>query len=363
MKILVFTKRYTSAKDISREDVGRPYCLFAALRDLGHEVDFLLADYTDGERRDVAREGLRFMIRPLTPLRLISFGRTVRKILHEGGYDILIAEGDPLFARLASGACRADGVPLVYDLMDNYETYDIYRFPLFRLLDRRSLRRADLVVCVTDALRDKISSIRRGDISVVGNGVDLERFHPMDRRRCRERLGLSGDARIIGYFGYLVDYKGIDILLRAFEILRSRGFSTVLLLAGNRHKRVSFPEGDILYRGLIRQSEVPEYINACDAVVVPSPSNAYTDYCFPLKILEGMACNVPVVATALGPVREICGGGYPWLVKPGDARDLSQAIEKACGASTVDSREIAMAHSWRRRAEELENALGELVRG
>lgn len=361
MKVLVVTKRYTSAKDISREDVGRPYCLFAALGPLGHEVRFLLGDYTEKATLDTRKGRIPFAIRPLSPARFFSFRRAVAGELARGGYDLLIAEGDPLFALIAAGPCRAAGVPLVYDLMDNYETYDIYRIPGFGLIDRRLIRRADLVVCVTEALRKRIAPLRRDGVCVVGNGVDTVKFRPMDRAAARARLGLGGPGPVIGYFGNLVGYKGLGLLLEAHAILRRRGTPAVLLLAGHRG-RAGIPGGEgVRDLGLVPQDEIPACINACDAVAVPSPSNDYTDYCFPLKALEALACGVPVAATALGPVRELLGSRTPRLARPGDAGDFARLLGEACAGRGEGLREIAEAHTWGRAAEGLARALGPLV--
>ena len=357
MKILVLTKRYTSAKDISREEVGRPYCLFAALSSLGHSVSFLLGDYTEMAYGDLDRGPIRFKIRPLSKARIFSFPRLIEEEFRSGGYDLLIAEGDPLFALLARGPCKRTGVPLVYDLMDNYETYDIYQLPFFGPLDRRLIRDADLVVCVTDALKEKILGMRSEAVCVVGNGVNTEQFRSLDKMECRTRLDLPESAIIIGYFGYLVDYKGADLLLLAHRILREEGYPTTLLLAGNKHKAVQLPVEDVLYRGLVPQNEIPDYTNACDVVAVPNPSNAYTNYCFPLKVLEGMACDVPVVATSLRPVRELLGIDYPLLSAPGDPRQLAEKIRSACGEGAPRLREVALAHTWEKMAEALSGAL------
>lgn len=361
MNILVLTKRYTSAKDISREDVGRPYCLFAALRDCGHRVTFFLGDYTDRDTKDVEREGVGFRIRPLGLALIPAFRRALERELSEGRYDLLIAEGDPLFALIARGPCGRLGIPFVYDLMDNYATYAIYRIPLFRLLDQALVRRADLVVCVTDALRKRILPLRENGVCVVGNGVNTAQFSPLDRMTCRKRLSLPEGLPLIGYFGYLVGYKGIDLLLEAQRLLRGEGFRSLLVLAGDTHAAVKLPDEDVLYRGIVPQSDIPLYINACDAVAVPSPSNAYTDYCFPLKVLEGLACNVPVVASALGPVRELLGESYAWLFEPGDPRDLAAKMRSACaGAAAPDLRALALRHRWVDAAGELSEALGGL---
>lgn len=361
MKILVVTKRYTSAKDISREDVGRPYCLFAALRSCGHEVRFLLGDYTERASLDARKDGIRFAIRPLTPARFFRFRRTVAEEIRRFGCDVVIAEGDPLFALLAAAPCRSAGVPLVYDLMDNYETYAIYRVPFFGLFDRRLLRRADRVVCVTAALRERIRRVRREGVCVVGNGVDTARFRPMDRSECRRRLSLPAGGAVIGYFGFLAGYKGIDLLLAAHASLRAEGLRATLLLAGNRERGAAFPGEGVVDLGLVPHDKIPACINACDAVAVPSPCNDYTDCCFPLKALEAAACGVPVAATDLGPVREFLGRGYPWLARPGDAGDLARALRGACAAKGDGLRAIALAHTWERAASDLSRALAPLA--
>lgn len=358
----MLTKRYTSAKDISREDVGRPYCLFAALAPLGHEVRFLLGDYTERATLDAQKGGIPFAIRPLSPARLPSFRRAVAEELAGGGYDLLIAEGDPLFALLASSPCRAAGVPLVYDLMDNYETYAIHRIPGFRFVDRRLIRRAELVVCVTATLKERIARVRREGVCVVGNGVDTALFRPMDRAACRRALGIPEGGAVIGYFGYLVGYKGLDILLEAHALLRQGGFPAMLLLAGNRG-RAGIPRAEgVRDLGLVRQDEVPALINACDAVAIPSPSNDYTDCCFPLKALEAAACGVPIAATALPPVRELLGGDSPCLARPGDAGDLARALREACAAGGGGMRELAEAHTWGSAAEELARELEKVAK-
>jgi glycosyltransferase involved in cell wall biosynthesis len=192
---------------------------------------------------------------------------------------------------------------------------------------------------------------------VVGNGVNTEQFRPMDKLECRMRLALPESEILVGYFGYLVDYKGADLLLSAQRILREEGYPVTLLLAGNKHRAVQIPSEGALYRGLVPQSDIPDYVNACDAVVIPNPSNAYTDYCFPLKVLEGMACNVPVVATSLRPVRELLGNDYPLLTTPGDPRQLAEKIRLACGEGAPRLRGVALERTWDKMAEALSKAL------
>jgi glycosyltransferase involved in cell wall biosynthesis len=61
-----------------------------------------------------------------------------------------------------------------------------------------------------------------GPASVVGHGVDLELYHPLDKRECRAALGLPLDATIIGNVGHNQPRKRWDLTLEAFALLRER---------------------------------------------------------------------------------------------------------------------------------------------
>ena len=67
-------------------------------------------------------------------------------------------------------------------------------------------------------------------------------------------------------------------------------------------------------------------INAADVAVIPNPRNNFTEYCFPYKLVEYMACNVPIVATGVGDVSLMLKKYKGSLCKPGDADDFSEKI-------------------------------------
>ncbi|MBX5470715.1 MAG: glycosyltransferase [Thermoleophilaceae bacterium] len=114
----------------------------------------------------------------------------------------------------------------------------------------------------------------RRRVAVLPCGVDLARFRPLDRRRCRERLGLDPDGR------YLL-------------------FPADPARPEKRHDRAR-ALADAAGAELIAYSAtppelVPTYINAANAVVVTSEREG-----FGLAPLEALACEVPVVATPIG---------------------------------------------------------------
>lgn len=141
-------------------------------------------------------------------------------------------------------------------------------------LSRAALRFAELAATVSGSLaRERIAGAgTRRRVAVLPCGVDLERFRPLPRREARERLGLDPDARC---------------LLFPADPARPE----------KRHDRALEVAGDVplLTLGAVHPDEVPLWVNAADAVLVPSEREG-----FGLAVLEALACDVPVLATPAG---------------------------------------------------------------
>jgi teichuronic acid biosynthesis glycosyltransferase TuaC len=156
------------------------------------------------------------------------------------------------------------------------------------LLVRRSylLTRAALPFCALAAAVSREFSANlpgagtRRRVAILPVGIDLERFRPLPRREARERLGLDPDGR------YLL-----------FPHDPSRPLK--------RHDRALAAAGDVplLTLGGVAPDEVPYWINAANAVLVPSEKEA-----FGLSALEALACDVPVLATPVG-IHPVALGG------------------------------------------------------
>jgi glycosyltransferase involved in cell wall biosynthesis len=103
-------------------------------------------------------------------------------------------------------------------------------------------------------------------------GIDLERFRPIPRREARERLGLDPDGP------YLLFPHDPSRPLKRFDRAREAAGDATLLTLG----RAPF-------------DEVPYWINAANAVVVPSQAEG-----FGLSVIEALACGVPAFGTPVG---------------------------------------------------------------
>ncbi len=102
-----------------------------------------------------------------------------------------------------------------------------YRLPARQI--RWAAERAAAVVTVSDALKDKVQALGVSPDNVVTlrNGVDLERFQPLDRSAIRARLDLAGPVWLA--VGNLVELKGVHITLAAL----AKTADATLLIVGD----------------------------------------------------------------------------------------------------------------------------------
>jgi teichuronic acid biosynthesis glycosyltransferase TuaC len=180
----------------------------------------------------------------------------------------------------------------------------IPRYGRCRRQIQRAAESAAAIVTVSQALKETLAAlgVNPGKITVLRNGVDLERFGPRDRTAIRARLGLQGPVWLT--VGNLIELKGVDIAVEAL----ARVPDNTLLIAGagpEEHKLRRLVErlglvARVRFLGAVPQTELCSYYNAADALVLASSREG-----MPNVVLEAMACGTPVVATPVGGVPEL----------------------------------------------------------
>jgi teichuronic acid biosynthesis glycosyltransferase TuaC len=145
--------------------------------------------------------------------------------------------------------------------------------PRSRAISLAALPFQDLVATVSEPLAHELPRFAlRGRHRVLPCGIDVERFKPIPRSDARRALGLAQDRP------YLL-----------FPASPSR--------PEKRHDRALAVAGDVPLLALdqVDPNEVPLWVNAANAVLIPSEREG-----FGLAVLEALACDVPVLATAVG---------------------------------------------------------------
>lgn len=234
-----------------------------------------------------------------------------------------------------------------------------------------ALEKADKVITKSAALKDKVKDlgINENKISVITSGIDQDRFFMIGHQEARERSGLPQRQKIILFVGNLVPIKGIDVLLKAIHILKSRGTSKCMLyLVGSGPLKESLCNmiTDLSLQDCVRMvGEVSNqnlhlWMNASDLFCLPSHNEGW-----PNVLMEALACGVPVVATKVGGIPEIINDTtLGILVPPRDEKKLAEAIEEAL-CRKWDREKLLMRvreETWDKVAERLKNECLDLIK-
>ena len=195
------------------------------------------------------------------------------------------------------------------------------RHPRSRRITSAALPRYDLVAAVSPELAHEVPGAGgRQRVAVLPCGVALDRFVRMPRPEARERLGLDPRGR---YVLFPADpgrpAKRPD---RARELAAAAG-------------------AQLLALGRVAPSEVPYWVNAANAVVVPSDHEG-----FGLAALEALACDVPVLATPVGNHPAALDGIAGTLCAPYDADVWGRALTAHLDASDPRVEGRARAALW-----------------
>jgi len=198
--------------------------------------------------------------------------------------------------------------------------------PPFSAIERYCLRHADGVIAGTQAA----AGVWRakgygGPLAVIPQfGVDPQVFSPSVRREPRRGF-------VVGFAGRLIEHKGVDLLLKAVAGLP--GVRVEILGTGRlRGQLEEMAErlglgGQVVFRGVLPSTRMPEFYSALDVLVLPSRSQPTWVEQFGRVLVEAMACGVPVVGSDCGEIPNVIGGGG--LVFPeGDVERLQVHLSR-----------------------------------
>ncbi len=319
--------------------------LFRKLRDSGHEVVGVCAD--GPMLAPVRAEGFRIecipSVRRLSPVAHIRAFVALVRLFRRERFDIVHVH-TPIVSLVARFAAAAAGVPVIAYTAHGFYFHDNMAPPvraLFVAAEWLAGRCTD--VLMTQSSEDataaaRLRLCRGGVIEAIGNGVDLQAFHPPEavdenvRLNLRRDLGAGPDDVVIATIGRLVREKGYPELFEAMRQVDAK-----LWVIGERltseYSQSMTPVLDGIARDaalrdrisvLGRRDDVPALLSAADLFVLPSHREG-----MPRSIIEAMASGLPVVATDIRGCREeVVDGETGRLVPVKDVNALAAALQE-----------------------------------
>jgi glycosyltransferase involved in cell wall biosynthesis len=248
------------------------------------------------------------------------------------------------------------------------------------------LEAADLIITPSSITGEYLQSrgIPANKIRVIPNGVDLKVFTNNQRQMTNDnprQSALSTSAYLLKiiYFGTLSPWQGVNLAVESLALI-NREFPACLTIIGQaRDYQIKTIKQLALKLGVadklnilpaMPQIQLVEHIHASDVILAPLTPNDrnLVQGCCPLKILEGMATGIPVIASDLPVVRELGEDGVDFLlVKPGSAKSIKDVVlrlyndRELAKQLAVNARQrIENYYTWQMAGDALTQAYAEL---
>jgi len=198
-----------------------------------------------------------------------------------------------------------------------------YDFSLW--LEKTALEMADAVIAVSEDTRHDLHNffkIPDERVSVIHNGIDLNEYKPQENPETLRSLGVDPERPYILFVGRITRQKGIVHLVRAIQYFNP-GFQVVLCAGAPDTPEIAVEmqqavaaarehHSDIIWiEKMVSRSEAKALYSGASVFVCPSIYEP-----FGIINLEAMACGTPVVASAVGGIKEVVVEGETGFMVP-----------------------------------------------
>ncbi len=231
-------------------------------------------------------------------------------------------------------------------LADEYEQAKKNGYPSFRgrvsnnfmkrlsKLEEETAKNATLIVTISNYSLEKIQKyydIEQSKVRIVPNGVDIDKFKPMDTKGVRQQFGLGNELCVL-FVGSLIPRKGLPFLVEAAKKVVKDQADTKFLIVGDGPLRNQLSDsldtanlsGNFKFIGNLKDDVLPLVYNCADVFVLPSIQEGQG-----IVLLEAQASSKPVVAFNIGGVNEtVQNKETGFLVNRGNVDALADALLK-----------------------------------
>ncbi|MBV1774758.1 glycosyltransferase family 4 protein [Burkholderiaceae bacterium DAT-1] len=294
----------------------------------GHQVMLLAPEQApilpEAHKRGIPATGL-----PIAKKRIPAL-RALRRWLAKHGHEFdIINTHSSTDAWLTALACRS--LPAMPPMVrTRHVSTQISNRPSTRWLYKVATSH---IVTTGEVLRQRLHQYNGFDLArmtSVRTGIDLSYFQPIQQSEARKRLGL-GEQPLLGVLSALIDRKGHDALLDAWQVVSQQFPEWKLIIIGDGPRR-SHLENRIQTQRLEssvqlvgRQADVTLWLSALDLFTLPT----WGDEGVPQSVMQAVACGLPVVTTSVGAMAEAVLNEQTGLIVPPRVKaSLVQALSR-----------------------------------
>lgn len=232
---------------------------------------------------------------------VVLYGKA-RRLAAKNAYRKVYANGGPFSFVIAYLLYRRYRIPYIIHLHGAFR-FDAYP-PVVRSFYLRCLNHAHTIIVTSPDMQERIRALVGPDVrcAFVRNSVPVSVFKPMDRVACRQQLHIPPSALVVHSHNRLGTDKNIDILLEVIQ--RCRDENIIFSFLGDGYyapviRRLSAVNRQVLYGGIVENTQLPVYINSADLSWVACDQDNIS-----LVAIESLYCGIPLLSCDISVVND-----------------------------------------------------------
>ena len=311
------------------------------------------------------------IVREVSTVNPLTWWRVGRKLKREAPDLVVLKYWTPLMAPCFGSICRLarrNGQTRVVVHLDNITPHEPHFYD--RLLNRYFLNGCDGFVYMSEAVHTDLRTYRPDAPALFSPHPLFDTYgEPLERTEACRLLGLNESVGYVMFFGYIRDYKGLDVLLEAWALLRSEGKMErrKLLVVGevygddNKYyeliERLGLKDEVVFHNAFVPDDEVARWFSVADLVALPYKSATQSGvtqvaYWF----------DVPMVVTRVGGLEEMVPDDVVGALADCNPRSVADAIERCYEGNNLERyregvRREKKRFSWESTADRIEELL------
>lgn len=283
--------------------------------------------------------------RTVSTVNPLSWWRVGRKLRRQRPDLVVLKYWTPLMAPCFGTICRLarkNGKTKVVVHVDNITPHESHFYD--RVLNRYFLHSVDGFVYMSEAVKSDLDTYGLGKPALFSPHPLFDTYgQRVDRTDACARLGLDPQTDYIMFFGYIRDYKGLDLLIDAWAMLHKRGLTQgrKLLVVGEVYGAdtkyteqialLGIEEEVVMHTRFVPDGQVADYFSVAQMVALPYKSATQSGV-----TQVAYAFGVPMIVTRVGGLAEIVPDGVVGLLADVSAESVAEAIEKAWQEGNLD---------------------------
>ena len=276
--------------------------------------------------------------RTVSTVNPFSWLRVGRKLRRQRPDLVVLKYWTPLMAPCFGTICRLarkNGHTKVAIHVDNITPHENHFYD--RLLNRYFLGSCDGFVYMSEAVKADLDTYHTGRPALFSPHPLFDTYgSKKERTEACAHLGLDPNNKYVMFFGYIRDYKGLDLLIEAWAMLHKRGLTEgrKLLVVGEVYgddtkyveqiARLGLESEVVMHTRFVPDGEVADYFSVAEMVALPYKSATQSGV-----TQVAYAFGVPMIVTRVGGLAEIVRHDVVGLLADVSAESVAEALERA----------------------------------